>query len=275
VEADAPPSRAQLGKAATTWAAVSLADKLDTIAGLFAAGEKPTGSRDPYGLRRAAQGALRVLVDLQSLTGLQVRPNLQEILTPATESFQSSDPEQLIRLNDFLLERLRYLLEERGFDVRNIRAVTYKRGLDQVRPADELKKLTVLPEFTGTPDFLALAKAFKRVRNIGKEHDFSGHDLEDFNIEPNLREPAERELFGELKTRETSIARLIENGDKFRDAFTEAARFGPAVDKFFNDVLVMADDPALRTARLRLVKRLERLILRLADISEIVSEDKP
>ena len=64
VEADAPPTRAQLGKAAVTWAAVSLADKLDTIVGLFAAGEKPTGSRDPYGLRRAAQGVVKILVDL-------------------------------------------------------------------------------------------------------------------------------------------------------------------------------------------------------------------
>ena len=275
VEADAPPTRAHLGKAALTWAVVSLADKLDTVAGLFAAGEKPTGSRDPFGLRRAAHGALRVLVDLQTLTDLQGRPSLMDVLAPATESFQSFDSEQVIRLSDFLLERLRYLLEERGFDVRNIRAVTYKRGLDQVRPADELKKLNVLPEFTGTPDFLALAKAFKRVRNIGKEHDFSGRDLEDFNIDPNLREPAERELFAELKAREANIERLIEGGDRFREAFTEAARFGPAVDKFFKDVLVMAEDAALRTARLRLLKRLERLILRLADISEIVSEDKP
>src|SRR5882724_7370825 len=63
VEADAPPSKAQLGKAAVTWAAVSLADKLDTIAGLFVAGEKPTGSRDPYGLRRAAQGVMKIMTD--------------------------------------------------------------------------------------------------------------------------------------------------------------------------------------------------------------------
>ena len=70
VEADAPPTRAQLGKAAVTWAAVSLADKLDTIVGLFAAGEKPTGSRDPFGLRRAAQGVVKILVDLPALTGI-------------------------------------------------------------------------------------------------------------------------------------------------------------------------------------------------------------
>jgi len=72
VEADAPPSRAQLGRAAVTWAAVSLADKLDTIVGLFAAGEKPTGSRDPYGLRRAAQGVLKILVDLEAVCGVSV-----------------------------------------------------------------------------------------------------------------------------------------------------------------------------------------------------------
>ena len=76
VEADAPPTKAQLGKAAVTWAAVSLADKLDTIVGLFSAGEKPTGSRDPYGLRRAAQGVVKILVDLEATTGLRVRPSI-------------------------------------------------------------------------------------------------------------------------------------------------------------------------------------------------------
>src|SRR5262245_9880120 len=274
VEAEAPPSRAQLGKAAATWAAVSLADKLDTVAGLFGAGEKPTGSRDPYGLRRAAHGILKVLVDFKSLTGLNQRPTLGDVMGAASAAFPPVDAEQVIRLRDFLLERLRYLLEERGFDVRNVRAVTYPRPLDEVRPADELKKLNVLPEFTATPEFLALAKACKRVRNIGKDRAFSGDDLENLNIEPHLREPAERALFAELKARETTIHRLIDDGDNFREAFVEAAKFGPGVDKFFNDVLVMSDDEVLKLARLRLLKRLEKLILRLADISEIVSEDK-
>jgi glycyl-tRNA synthetase beta chain len=273
VEADAPPSRAHLGKAAASWAAVSLADKIDTVVGLFAAGEKPTGSRDPYGLRRAAHGILRVLVDLRHLSGLTVRPTLQDLLSPAIEGFQI-DPEQLIRLNDFFLERLAYLLEERGFDIRNVRAVTYKRGLDKVRPADELSKLSVLPEFTSTEEFLALARAFKRVRNIGKARDFEGHELQSDAIEPHLQEGAERQLFSDLKAREARIETFIEQGDSFRDAFGEAAKFGPAVDRFFNDVLVMTDDQTLQQARLRLLKRLEKLILRLADISEIVSEDK-
>ncbi|PYQ70893.1 MAG: hypothetical protein DMG01_26710, partial [Acidobacteria bacterium] len=80
VEADAPPTKAQLGKAAVTWTAVSLADKLDTIVGLFAAGEKPTGSRDPYGLRRAAHGVFRVLVDLPELTGSTSRVEFGRLL---------------------------------------------------------------------------------------------------------------------------------------------------------------------------------------------------
>ncbi len=73
VEADAPPSRQQLGAAAVTWAAVSLADKLDSVVGMFSAGERPTGSRDPLGLRRQAQGAVKILADLPELTGLENR----------------------------------------------------------------------------------------------------------------------------------------------------------------------------------------------------------
>src|SRR5205085_5006502 len=78
VEADAPPSRTQLGKAATTWAAVSLADKLDTVVGLFAAGERPTGSRDPFGLRRAAQGMIKILTDFATVSTGGVRAGLAE-----------------------------------------------------------------------------------------------------------------------------------------------------------------------------------------------------
>src|SRR5262249_28326343 len=87
VEADAPPSRAQLGKAAASWAAVSLADKIDTVIGLFAAGEKPTGSRDPYGLRRAAHGSFGVVGDPRGVPGLTCRRNLPDLLRPWGGSF--------------------------------------------------------------------------------------------------------------------------------------------------------------------------------------------
>src|SRR5205814_9222326 len=91
VEADAPPSRAQLGKAAITWAAVSLADKLDALVGLYAAGERPTGSRDPYGLRRAAHGIFKILVDAPDLTGSHLRPPLWDLIREAAKPFGGSE----------------------------------------------------------------------------------------------------------------------------------------------------------------------------------------
>src|SRR5207245_1761364 len=155
VESDAPPTREQLGKAAVTWAAVSLADKLDTIVGLFAAGEKPTGSRDPYGLRRAAHGVFKVLVDLPQLTGTRARPLVQPLLDAAAKHFKPFgewEPGQLVHFYSFMLERFSFVLESRGFDIRNVRAVTRGRTFSSIRPADELMKLQVLPEFTETPE---------------------------------------------------------------------------------------------------------------------------
>ncbi|MGH9176408.1 MAG: glycine--tRNA ligase subunit beta, partial [Vicinamibacterales bacterium] len=124
VEADAPPTREQLGRATATWAAVSLADKLDTVVGMFAVGERPTGSRDPYGLRRVAQGLVRVLVDLPELTGLDVRVTLGELVERTERAFSQAEPGWQSSLFEFLLERVRYVLEQRGVDVRNVRAVT-------------------------------------------------------------------------------------------------------------------------------------------------------
>src|SRR5439155_19069544 len=115
VEQDAAPSRAQLGDAASTWAAVSLADKLDTIVGLFAAGEKPTGSRDPYGLRRAAQAVLKILVDLESICGLPRRPTLDRMLDQTYKTLGVDAPTAEARnpLRLFLMDRLQHLMQTR------------------------------------------------------------------------------------------------------------------------------------------------------------------
>src|SRR5262245_56017118 len=118
VEADAPPTRDQLGLATVTWASVSLADKLDTLVGMFAAGERPTGSRDPYGLRRAAQGLVRLLIDLPELTGLDARVTLGDLISRAWGAFPTADASAEGPLFEFLLDRVRYVLEQRGFDVR-------------------------------------------------------------------------------------------------------------------------------------------------------------
>jgi glycyl-tRNA synthetase beta chain len=277
VEADAAPTAEQLGGAATTWAAVSLADKADTVVGLFAAGERPTGSRDPYGLRRAAQGLVRVLVDLPELTGLDVRITLGELVSAARGAFTRVEPGWEPALYEFLLERVRYVLEQRGFDVRNVRAVTSGTSAE-ISPLQARRKLEVLPEFTESPDFRQLAVLFKRVRNIGvnrvegseRTEGAEGTEGTDLAL---LVEPAEVALLTEITARQPMIDAAVRSGQGFRQAFAEAAKLGPTVAKFFDDVLVMAEDAKLRAARLRLMKRLETLILKLADVSEIVPED--
>jgi glycyl-tRNA synthetase beta chain len=266
VEADAPPTRAQLGAAAVTWAAVALADKLDTVAGMFGAGERPTGSRDPYGLRRAAQGIARILIDLPELTGVDRAIPLGRLLSQAARN-SGSWPQPDAAVHDFVLDRVRYVLEQRGFDGRNVRAVT-SGDARELSPLQARRKLEVLPEFTESTEFKQLAVLFKRVKNIAKN--FSG----DANSATDglLREPAERALVTEMDQRRPVIEAAVKSGQGYREAFAEASRFGPTVAKFFDDVLVMAEDPKLRDARLALLKRLEGLILQLADISEMVPE---
>jgi glycyl-tRNA synthetase beta chain len=258
LEADAPLSRAQLGEAATTWAAVSIADKSDTLVSLFDAGEKPTGSRDPFALRRQAHGLIKVLVDLPELTGSDRAITLSQVVGPLKHG---GGPDAALEV--FLIERLRYTLEQRGFDPRNVRAVTYGYA-DDMSPLVARRKLEVLPEFTSSPEFTQLATAFKRVRNIARELPAgAGMDLS------ALKEPAEVALRKELEQRQQAIESAVASGD-YRRGFAEAAKFGPSVDKFFTDVFVMVDDEQLRTARLALMKRLESLILNLADISYVV-----
>ncbi len=269
VEADDPPSREALGAAAATWAAVALADKADTVVGLFGAGEKPTGSRDPLGIRRQAQGMLRILIDLPELTGLDARVSVGQVLALARGVHETVPAEADARLTAFVLDRLRYLLEERGFDLRNVRAVTHQ-PLDQIRPLDARHKLEVLPEFTDTADFRTLATLFKRVKNIARE--LGDDSASDASFETVLTEPAERALLDELTARRSVIDAAVDTGAGFREAFAEAAKIGPAVDRFFNEVFVMADDLTLRRARLRLMQQVEHVILQLADVSEIVPE---
>ena len=279
VEVDAPPSRAQLGGAAVTWAAISIADKLETLVGLFAAGERPTGSRDPFGLRRQAHGLFKVLVDLPELTERTARPTIGVLVGAAAKTFESTptplDEAGRTALFAFLGERLAYVLEQRGFDVRNVRAVLGGRPLGAISPLEARRMLEVLPEYTGTPEFQQLATAFKRVKNIAKElpeSQFDAAEQQGPALATLLTEPAEQTLLGELERRRPVIERVLESGENYRQAFAEAAGFGPSVDRFFTDVFVMVEDPALRQARLRLMTSLARLILRLADISEIVPQ---
>ena len=163
VEAGAPPSREALGSAAPVWAAVSMADKLDTLVSLFAAGERPTGSRDPFGLRRQAHGLFAVLVDLPETTGSRSRPTVGALVNAAADALARQgialEGPARAALMTFLAERLAYVLEQRGFDVRNVRAVLSGRPLDDVSPTDARRMLQALPEFTHTPSSSSLRRS--------------------------------------------------------------------------------------------------------------------
>jgi len=264
VEADAPPTARQLGRAALTWAAVSLADKLDAVVGMFAAGERPTGSRDPLGLRRQAQGIVKILADLPELTGLDVRLTLGPLLMRAGNTFGGyADASGTIA--SFMSDRLAYLLEQRGFDVRNVRAVMHGRA-ENASPLDARRKLEALAQMSGSQALLGVATLLKRVKNITK-----GIAAPTSLSRAMLREPAEQQLLAELDARAPVIRSAATRGD-YREAFTAIAALQPAVAKLFDDVLVMAEQEELRTARLGLVATLRDLILEIADISEIVTE---
>src|SRR5206468_2072201 len=125
-----------------------------------------------------------------------------------------------------------------------------------IRPSDELKKLKVLPEFTDTREFQELAIAFKRASNIAKElPDDEFNIAESTGIPIQVTASAEKNLLEEIERRRTVIEGAVGVGEAYREAFAEAARFKPGVDKFFKDVLVMDPDPKVRKNRLRLLRR--------------------
>jgi glycyl-tRNA synthetase beta chain len=260
VEADAPPSRAQLGTAAATWAAVSLADKVDSVGSLISAGERATGSRDPFGLRRQMQGVVKILMDLPELTGVGREVSIADLVALAATGAMAASAGEVV---SFAHDRIRFALEQRGFAsgvIRSVLAASPENPLRARRVAEALATLT------GSDDMTALAVLFKRVKNIARELQES-RPLD----RTVLAEPAEAALLQELDSRQPRIERAAAAAD-YRQALTEIAALRPAVDRFFSEVFVMAEDERLRTARLSLMAALRDLVLRIADISEIVPE---
>ena len=251
VEATAPPTKEQLGKAAMTWAAVSLADKLDTVISMFAAGERPTGSRDPYGLRRAAQGIVRILVDLPELTGLDLAIDAGRLVAFAGASTGQA---RTRRSGHSCVDRVRFVLEQRGYDPRNVRAVTHgDHGARQ--PAGREAKARDASGVHGV----------RRLQAAGGPVQARAQHREEPRRRPRrilaaqLTEPAEIALAKEVDRIAPLVEAAVASGSGYRQAFAEAAKAGPAVAKFFDDVMVMTDDAKLRDARLRLLRRLEGL----------------
>ena len=267
VEADAPPAKEQLGAAGVTWAAVALADKVDTFVSLAGAGEKATGSRDPFGLRRQVQGAVRILMDLPELTGIDREIGLGAILERAAGGAPDA------ALLGFATERVRYALETRGFSPEVVRAATSSANIAPLRArrvADALRALRA------SEDFQALAVLFKRVKNIARDTGShgaggAGSPADSRLDRAALTEPAEVALVAELDARRPRIDEAVARSD-YRAALVDISGFRPVVDRFFTEVFVMAEDARLRTARLALMAELRNIILTIADISEIVPQ---
>jgi glycyl-tRNA synthetase beta chain len=268
VEAGGPPTREQLGAAATSWAAVSLADKLDSVVGLFSAGERPTGTRDPFGLRRQVQGALRILTDVPELTGREGLVGIEDLVRQAAGRLGVTDVAFEPELLAFVRDRLRHLFGQRGFRADEIEAAM-GATLPGLAPLAIRRRLEALQAMRGSEDFGGLAALFKRVKNIAREISDAPRERYDAALDRGLLiEAAERALVEQVDRKAPAVRAALDAGH-FRQAMIEVAALRPAVDRFFTEVFVMVDDLALRTSRLMLMVELRDLVLRIADISQL------
>jgi glycyl-tRNA synthetase beta chain len=232
--------------------AVALADKLDTLAALFSAGERATGDKDPFGLRRAALGLVRIVVERR------LPLPLRELIERARAPFDARiGPE----IETFIYERLHGYLRERGFSALQVEAVLAKRPcrLDLVP-----SQLDAVRSFQSLPEAESLAAANKRIRNILRKSDAAEAALE----ESLLQAPEERRLYESLRAAEPRVRGLIETGE-FAASLKETATLRPCVDSFFDNVLVNAEDARLRANRHALLRQLESLMNQFADISRL------
>ena len=242
-------------------AIVSLADRFDALAGFFGIGLAPTGSRDPYGLRRAAFGAVTIVIARG--WRLDWRPVLQKALSLYPEGVPTVAAEAaLAELEKFFAERLRNFLERRGHAYDEISAVL---AVDAWNFADVSDRALALSEARRQTDFRSLILAFKRIRNIVA-------DERPGTPSPGLyREPAERRLAEEFLAARPVIARLGEER-RYREALEKIASIAPALDRFFVEVLVNCPEEDLRRNRLALLASIQKEFSRFADFSEIVVE---
>jgi len=238
--------------------AVALADKLDTLAGLFSIGEQPTGDRDPFALRRAALGVIRIVVEEQ------VPLPLPKAIDAAFEQFKSRAQTDLA---GFFTERMRYYFLERGYTANEVEAVLSVGGL---QPASLVpKQLEAVRAFTRLPEAESLAAANKRVANILKQAQAKGESYSDPRID-DLKEPAERALHEALQAASRQATPLFKQGD-FTGYLKTFAVLKTPVDAFFDSVMVMVDDRELRRNRLALLAELRTQMNRIADISKLAT----
>ena len=239
--------------------AVALADKLDTLVGIYGIGAVPTGDKDPFGLRRQALGALRLLSEKALPLDLLELLHLTRLAFPAGVLNDSVS----VDLHAFMLERLRNYLRDRGFAQDEVEAVVSQNPvrIDQVVP-----RLEAVQAFRALPEAESLASANKRIRNILKKTTVT-QSKPDPTI---LQETAEKELYAATSLLMPQVSALWEKGD-YTAALLALAGVRKEVDAFFDQVMVMTDDPTVRNNRVALLAQLESLMNQVADISKLAT----
>ncbi|WP_417534670.1 glycine--tRNA ligase subunit beta [Marinobacterium stanieri] len=236
--------------------ALAIADRLDTLTGLFGINQPPTGSKDPFALRRAALGVLRIIVEHK------LDLDLHQLLSIAAEQHGDLPGSEGLadRVLDFMLERFRAWYEDREISAETFLSV---HALRPTSPLDFDRRVQAVSHFRKLAEADSLAAANKRVSNIlSKQQADVAADID----ESLLSEDAEKALATAITNIESEIQPLCEQGD-YRSTLEKLASLRAPIDSFFDNVMVMADDPAVRANRLALLKRLRRLFLGVADIS--------
>lgn len=243
-------------------AVVALADRLDSLVGIFGIGEQPTGSKDPFALRRASVAVLRLLVEQQRDI------DLRELLTLAYQQHNDLPEGEAVieQVLTYMLDRFRAWYEEQSIPATVFQAVSAKQ-LSQ--PLDIDQRVQAVNHFRQLPEAEALAAANKRVANILAK---AGAVPTEVN-ESLLQEAAEKALFSAVVAQQAVVAPLFAER-QYKEALTELASLREVVDTFFDDVMVMADDEALKNNRLALLQQLRGLFFEVADISALAATKK-
>ncbi len=237
--------------------AVALADKLDALAGLFSIREQPTGDRDPFGLRRAALGVIRIVVENQ------LSLSLWDLVGAAFGPFKDKAQTDL---SMFFTERMRSYFQERGYTTNEVEAVL---SVSQAAVSLIPKQLDAVRAFSTLPEAASLAAANKRIANILRQAESKGESFADADISA-LKEPAEISLFEALQAASRSAKPLFDSGD-FAGYLKTFASLKIPVDSFFDGVMVMVDDKKLRENRLALLTDMRKAMNRFSDISKLAA----
>lgn len=253
-----------------TGCAVALADKLDSVVGCFAVGVVPTGSSDPYALRRAALGIVKIILEKRLPVSLSLAVGAASKALLTHKPKRGVTPEQESQILDFLLDRAKFVFREKeGFGYDEVSAV-FRAGADDL--VDAQKRLGALKAIRKSKNFEPLAVSFKRIRKILEK---AGVALtEGQRVNPDFFEnAAERELHSAVRDAALKVPALKRAG-KYQEALEVIAGVRPAVDRFFDEVMVMAENESVRNNRLTLLAELLREFTTVADFSEIGGEER-